>query len=150
MTAKVRTMYEDVYVYSCNTMGTDLPAAEYPASGSFIDVSDFEWCAFLVTAGALDSALTLQVHQAATISGSTKDLTDAKWVIGTGDDNKVGIIEFSPRALDINNGYNYVTLDATGTSGDDTAHIMFLGFGKGSVPVTQSTTQFDTSSITLG
>lgn len=144
--ATVKTVYEDVYVYPCNVPNTAIVDGEFPASGSYIDVGDFEHCAFIIVAGDLDSALTCQVQQAATSTGTAKDLTGAQWVIGTNDDGKVGVIEFKPAALDINNGYNYVTLDITGASGNDYAAVTFLGFAKGK-PVTQSSTYFDTSAI---
>lgn len=144
------SMYEDVYIVGCNNFNTAIADGEFPASGSYIDVSDFMWCAFLIRVGTLDSALTCQVQQAATISSTAKDLTDCKWVVGTGDGNKWGVVEFEPRKLDINNGYNYVTLDVTGAGGsNDYLDIFFLGFGKGVRPVTQHAS-FDTSAIIAG
>jgi len=58
-----------------------LAVASYPASGAFIDVSQYERFAFLVQAGVLDSAITCQVQQAATINGALKDITGAVVVI---------------------------------------------------------------------
>lgn len=147
----VRTVYEDVYVYSCNMGDVAIIDGEFPASGSYIDVSDFERFAFVISAGfGLDSVLTCQVQQAATISGTAKDITGAVWVMGATDDGKWAVIDVETRKLDLNNGYNYVTMDITGASGNDYCHVLFLGFNGGSKPVTQSVTYFDTSAIVVG
>lgn len=147
MSGKIHTIYEDVYIGYCNVHTTAIVDGEFPPSGSYFDVGDYDRFAFLIQAGDLDSALTCQVQQAATVSGTAKDVTGATWVVGTGDDGKWGCIEVETNNLDLNNGYNYVTLDVTGASGNDYLAIVFLGFSAGSRPVTQSSTYFDTSAI---
>jgi len=109
---------------------TALGAASYPASGSFIDVSKFNRFAFLILVGALTSAVTAKVQQAAVANGALKDITDAVVVIPDTGDSKWYLIEVETNHLDINNGYNYVTLTLTGPAGlDDFGAIVFLGFG---------------------
>jgi hypothetical protein len=116
----------------------DLAVAKYPTSGSFIDVSDFERFAFLIQAGALDSATTCQVEQAKTINGSPKVVTGAVVVIPADGDDKWYLIEVQTNELDSNDGYRYVTLDVTGpAAGDDYGAITFFGINPGYRPVTQ-------------
>lgn len=118
-----------------------LTAKEYPASGSYIDVSGFERFAFLIAAGALDSELTCQVQQAATISGTAKDVTGAVVTVPADGDDKWYMVEVQTDNLDSNNGYNYVTLDVTGPAGsNDYAAIIFLGLNPRKIPVTQGAT----------
>jgi hypothetical protein len=117
-----------------------MTVAEHPASGSFIDVAKFERFAFLVGAGALDSATTLQVHQATAVDGATKDVTGATLVIAADGDDKWYLIEVQTNKLDINNDYHFVTLDITGPAGgNDYGCIWFFGFNPGLKPVTQPT-----------
>jgi len=115
-----------------------LAAADYPASGSFIDVSGLERFAFLVMAGALTSELTLKVQQASAVNGDLKDITGATVVIPATGDDKWYMIEVQTNHLDINNDYHFVTLDVAGAAGDDDyGAILFLGFNPGEMPVTQ-------------
>jgi hypothetical protein len=111
---------------------------QFPASGSFIDVSKFHRFAFLVMVGALDSALTCKVQQAAAINGVLKDVTSATVAIAANGDDKWYLIEVETNHLDSNNGYKYVTLDIAGAAGgNDYAAILFLGLNPGMAPVTQ-------------
>lgn len=116
---------------------TALAAQSYPASGSFIPVGKLHRFAFLILAGALTSAVTAKVQQAATISGTLKDVTGATVTIADTGDNKWYLIEVEVSHLDSNNGYDYVALTLTGPAGaDDFGAILFLGFGD-KAPVTQ-------------
>jgi len=116
----------------------DIEVAAYPASGSYIDVSNFERCAFLIGAGALDSELTFKVRQATANNGTLKDLTDAVVVVPADGDDKWYMVEFQVDQLDTDNGYRFVTLSATGAAGtNDYAAIFFFGLNPGMRPVTQ-------------
>jgi hypothetical protein len=116
-----------------------LTVAKYPVSGSFIDVSNYERFAFLVLAGALDTATTVKVQQATAVNGTPKDITSATLTIADTGDDKWYLIEVETRKLDINNDYRYVTLDVAGPTGNDYGAIVFFGFNPGSMPVTQGT-----------
>lgn len=116
----------------------DIEVASYPASGAFIDVSNFKRCAFLVGAGTLDSELTFQVQQATAINGTPKDLTNAVVVVPADGDDKWYMVEFQVDHLDTDGGYRFVTLKSTGAAGtNDYAAIFFFGFNPGYRPVTQ-------------
>lgn len=115
-----------------------LAAAKYPASGSFIPVGKYERFAFLIALGASTSALTAKVQQATAANGTPKDITGATISIAADDDDQWAIIEVQTDHLDINNDYEYVTLDIAGAAGDDDfGAILFLGFNS-EMPVTQT------------
>jgi hypothetical protein len=138
----IKTLTEQVYFQTCNNFNTAIADGEFPASGSYIDVGDYERFAFIIRAGTLNSALTVQVQQAAAIDSTAKDITGAvTTVAASGDDgdNSLHIIEVETRRLDLNNGYNFVTLDITGAAGsDDYADILFVGINPHQAPVTQT------------
>lgn len=134
----IRTLTEQVYFKTCNNFGTAIVDGGFPASGSYIEVGQYERFGFLVRAGALDSALTCQVQQAAAIDDTPVDVAGAVVTVGTGDDNELFLIEVETRKLDLNNGYNYVTLDVAGaTGGNDYLDIVFVGINPLTMPVTQ-------------
>lgn len=132
------TFDDSVYVQKVNAFNTAIVDGNFPASGSYIDVSAFERFVFLIAAGTLDSALTCKVQQAATINGTAKDVSGATVTVGATDDDKWASIEVQGAKLDINNGYNYVTLNVAGAAGsNDYLCILFLGMYPSAQPVTQ-------------
>ncbi|MHB0922635.1 MAG: hypothetical protein ACYC3H_01550 [Bellilinea sp.] len=127
---RINELFSEAAVVKQLNVETALAASSYPASGSFIDVSKFSRFAFLILVGALTSATTAKVQQATVANGVLKDITDAVVVIPDTGDSKWYLIEVETSHLDINNGYNYVTLTLTGPAGlDDFGAIAFLGFG---------------------
>lgn len=138
----IKTFSEEVYFKTCNNFMTAIADGEFPASGSYIDVSDFERFAFIIRAGTLDSALTVAVQEAATIDGTAATISGATTTIaasGNSGDNSLHIIEVETRKLTRNSGYNYVTLDITGAAGsNDYADILFVGINGHQFPVTQT------------
>jgi hypothetical protein len=143
-----RTWYKNFYTLKCNNFNTAIAATTYyPASASFIDVSNFERFVFLIEMGTLDTALTFTVMQASAIDGSPKALTNAAAiVIGTGDGDKWASIEVTTDQLDGANGYHFVSLYGTGASGsNDYACITFIGYRARHVPVSQSASYANTA-----
>jgi hypothetical protein len=123
----------------CNNFNTAIVDGEFPASGSFIEVGEYQHVAFLIRAGTLDSALTCQVQQAAAINGATKDVTGAVVVVGAGDDNELVSVEVEVAKLDLANNYHYLTLDVSGAAGgNDYLDILFVGMNPRKTPVTQN------------
>lgn len=128
---------EDLYIQVVEPGLTATADAKYPASGSFIDVYDFERFAFLVGLDVVADALDFQVEQATANNGTPKDITGAaKTDTLATDDQKWLLIEVQTDQLDINNDYRYVTLDVTGNAGVNNACIIFIGVPK-KHPVTQ-------------
>jgi hypothetical protein len=112
--------------------------ASFPASGSYIDVSQYKSFVFLINAGALTSALSFQVQQATANNGTLKDVTGAVVAVPANGDDKWYSIEVQASKLDINNDYRYVTLTMTGAAGgDDYADLLFFGINASLKPVTQ-------------
>lgn len=140
----IKTLTEQVYFQTANNFNTAIVDGKFPASGSFIDVADYERFAFIIRAGTLNSALTVTVNQAAAVDGTPKAITGAvTTVAASGDtgDNSLHIIEVETRKLDINNGYHYATLDIAGAAGgDDYADVIFVGINPHQAPVTQPDT----------
>lgn len=136
----ITTFSEQVYVKACNTPSTAIVDGKFPASGSFIDVSDYERFAFLIIAGGSDTALTCQVEEADAVNGTPTDITGAVQTVGATDDGEPFLIEVETRKMTLT-GKRYVTLDVTGQAGsNDTLAIIFLGINPGAAPVTQTNT----------
>ena len=136
----MRFIFDDsVYADMLEGGLTVLADANYPASGSYIDVSEFESFVFLV---GLDTIATpdfaVKQDTSATETASIKAVTGAsKTDVVTGDDGKWFSIEVETAKLDIANGFRYVTLTVSGTGGSDNANIWFLGRNPRRAPVTQ-------------
>jgi hypothetical protein len=133
--------YTEIYTKQLN-VETALAAANYPLSGSYIDVSAFERFSILIHAGALDTACTFQVYQdtSATQTADIKVITSATRTVGTGDDNEDFIIEVGTDQLDTANGFKFVTVTVTGPTGNDYASFEFYGYAARTKPVTQPAT----------
>jgi hypothetical protein len=129
-----------------------LADGSYPASGSFINVSDYERFAFLVCVGAsaLGGEFSVKVQQATAANGALKDVTGATRTIAVSGQDKWYLIEVDTRALDINGDYHFVTLTASATVDetvgeheppDETevnyAAILFFGVTPGQKPAPQ-------------
>ena len=131
----------EVYCLKCNDFNTAVTAADrLPASGSFIDMSEYDHGVFLVAVGTLDTATTLAVYQdtSATETGSIKAVTNASQAVLATDDNKWLTIEFNTNQLDQDNDFRYVTLVSSGGAGsNDYLCVFFLGFKARKQPVSK-------------
>lgn len=136
----ITTFLEQVYIEKCNNFNTAIVDGKFPASASFINVSDYERFVFLIHAGTLNSALTCTVQESLTADGTPASISGASCVVGATDDNEVFMIEVETRKL-TKTGYNFVTLDVAGAAGgDDYLDIVFLGVNPGSEPVVNPAT----------
>ena len=118
-----------------------LAVAEYPASGSFIDVTGFEWVNVVVHLGAIDSGDTpvFKLQQSDSISGTmdTIDTVNCKKTCAHTDDDQALMFYLETSQLDAD--HHFITMDVSGvatTYGD----IIFLLGGARDRPVTQGTT----------
>ena len=140
--AVLRTFDKQLYVLKCNSFGTAIAdTTYYPASGSFIDVSNFSKIIFLIELGALTSDLTFVIREdtSATVTGSVVAVTGTLNTITclNTDDNKWYSIELDVSKLDA--GFRYVSLYGTGAAGgDDYACITAICYPARHWPVTQS------------
>ena len=113
-------------------------AAVVPASGSFIDVSQYDYFAFVLMVGATDrTAQKIQIQQATAVDGTPKDILGAvNTALGASDDNKMVMVSCRTAALDTENGYRYVTALPTWTGGTaGCGAILFLGWRARDLPV---------------
>jgi hypothetical protein len=132
-------LHHSLFQQVVNDPGVALNVAKYPASGAFIDVSDYDYFEFFIAAGSVADALTMQVEEATAADGTPSDISGAVTTFGTDEDNEQKSIVVETRKMTINSGYRYVTLDVTGPSGTNHAMIQFRAWRKGSEPVTQHT-----------
>ena len=131
-------LYEACYIEKCNNFNTAIADGDFPASGSYIDVSDFTHFAFLILVGTLDSALVCKVQQATAVDGTPADITGATLTVAADDDNEWKSIEVESAKLNLASDYRYVTLDVAGAAGsNDYLCIVFLGWNARHLPVTQ-------------
>jgi hypothetical protein len=117
-----------------------IAVAKYPASTGFQSVVGYESVVVEIMAHDLTSAITLQVQQdtSATQTAGIKNLTGAVVTVPADGDDKIYTIEFQVNELDINNGYKYITIDASGAAGsDDYLTIQIILRNPTKMPVTQ-------------
>ncbi len=131
----------DVYVQKCNNFGTAVAAADrLPASGSFIDMDQYDHGVFLIGIGAIDTATTLAVYEdtAATETADIQAISGVSQALAGDEDNKFLTIEFNVNQMDRTDGYRYVTLVSSGGAGsNDYLSVWFLGFKARKRPVTK-------------
>lgn len=129
------TLAENVYMEVVKVPGT-ITTGTLPAS--YIDVSQFEWFAFMMILGATDGTHDMQVVQATAAAGtSSKVITGAAITQLSGtDDNKYAIVQVRTDRLDGANGFKFVSQTAT-IGGTTSACILFFGWRGDTVPVSQ-------------
>lgn len=130
------TLGENIYIKVTSVPGT-LTTALSPTSGNFIDVSGYEWFAFLLSLGSTNNNVDMHIEQATTTSGSPKDITGAVITqLTSGDGSKWAMVQVRTDKLDGAGGYKYVTANLT-IAGTTVGTVMFLGWRGDTVPVTQ-------------
>jgi len=134
---------KDVKLMAGQTSPEDaLSTAEYPASGSFIDVTGYEWVNVVVHLGAVhDSDAPVFKLQQSDSTAGTMDTIDTvnckKTFAGTDDDQALMMyLETSTLATD----HHFITCDVSAVSNGSYGDILFFLGGARSKPVTQSTT----------
>jgi hypothetical protein len=134
-------LYANMYLQPINPPDDTLSDAKYPVSGSFIDVSQYTFFAFLVHCGDNWGTPVLQVQQdtSATQTASIKAITGATFTGVAADDDKLQTIEVEVARLDIGNSFRYVTLDVSSSAAEE-ASILFMAWGARHLPVTQPAT----------
>lgn len=106
-----------------------LSSPNYPASGSFIDVSPFERFAFLIqVASGNSSAISAEVKQASANNGALSSIPVGMKPTCVLSEAKDYILEVDVSHLDINNGARFVSLAIAG--GTPTGAITFIGIPK--------------------
>ena len=142
-----RAFVKDMYIVAGQTSPEDaLSTAEYPASGSFIDVTGYEWANVVVHLGAVHGSdtPTFKIQQSDSISGTmdTISTTLCKKVAAGSDDDQV--IVFYLELANLAEDHHFITCDVSAVSNGSYGDIMFYLGGARSKPVTQSTTLIPT------
>jgi len=115
--------------------------ADATLPASYIDMSDYAFIVFLIFTGAMDTGDTLDVKavQAVDAAGTdSKDITGAAITqLVITDDDALATIEVRDTALDIANGFRFVSLiiDETGTPA--AGSIVALRYAGGGLAPTQ-------------
>lgn len=120
--------------------GGALSVAKYPTSGNFLRVGGKKRIVVIGIVNAVDSELTLKLQQAVGDDGTPKDISGATIVIpATTANGKIFFIEVDVARLDINNGYDHVTLDVAGAAGsNDTVTLLLAEIAGDKIPVIQT------------
>lgn len=141
-------LIKSLYIEPLATGEALLDATYYPVSTKFFSVSRMEKFAFLIIVGAtFDTETTIQLRQdvSATATAALKDVDGALITIPADvTPGSMFYMEVFANQLDINNGYQYVTLLVSGPSegvGDDPelATLLFLALNSDHAPVTYHT-----------
>lgn len=117
-----------------------LTTANYPVSGSYIDVTGYEWVEVIIHLGAIDSGdtPTFEIKQAEAADGTldTLDATYCKKVCAHTDDDQVISMFIATENLALDHHFlSCVVTLATASYAD----ILFLLGGPRHMPVTQTT-----------
>ena len=118
-----------------------LTTAHYPASGSYIDVSGFEWVNVVVHMGAMGGTPKFLLKQTDGVSGSTLDTIDTVngvHTAATSDDDEIILFHLETAKLAVD--HHFITLSIASGISSDSGDILFYLGGARHEPVTQNTT----------
>ena len=102
-----------------------LANGNYPASGSYIDVSDVERVHIQILLGEIADAITFTVKEAESVSGTVDviDATYATHTIGASDDNE--FVTFTIVVSELSLDHHFLTVVVSGVSGSNYAAITY-------------------------
>ena len=123
---------------------TALANGNYPASGSYIDVSGYEYVNVHVQLGTIADALTFEVKQTDATNGTldTISTTLAKKTIATTDDGQN--LNFYIQTANLADDHHFISTVVGAVSGNNYAAINYFLGGARHMPVTQATTVMPT------
>ena len=139
----IHTLGDNLYFQPIIAPVSALGSTIQPA-GAYIDMSPFDWGAFILMVGVTDRTLTtIQVVQATAAAGTgSKNVSGAiNPTFAATDDGKIAIVTFRTADLDINNSFRYVAVTpaATGGTGDLGAILFMAGRARNLAPTQPST-----------
>lgn len=116
-----------------------LSAGQYPASGSFIDVSDVERVHCVVHLGAIDAGDTpaLQLKCAEAADGTVDAISATALGIEVANDDDDEFVTFTLEVRKLPTDHHFVTLDVADVTNGSYGDIVFFLEAR-SLPVTQS------------
>jgi hypothetical protein len=119
---------------------TALANGNYPASGSYVDLTGYEWVNISVALGTIADALTFEIKQTDGTAGATLDTistTLAKKTIATLDDGQN--LNFYIQTANLATDHHFITCVVGAVSGNNYAAIQYFLGGARVQPVTQAT-----------
>ena len=117
---------------------TVLANGNYPASGSYVDVSDCERFHVLISLGTLADAIVFTIKEVDSTTG-TVDTIDATYAAHTcADDDDGEFVLLTIEVDKLSTDHHFVTCVVSGVSGSNYAEIFFL-LPESELPVTQTT-----------
>lgn len=118
-----------------------LSAGNYPASGSYVDVSGFQYVNIVVHLGAVHNSdtPTFEVKQAEAANGTldTLDATNCKKICAGTDDDQ--LINFFINTDVLDTDHHYLSVVVSGVSNGSYGDILYFLCGPRKSPVTQTT-----------
>ena len=117
-----------------------LSSAAYPASGSYIDVSGFEWVNVVVHLGAVTGTPVFKLKQSDSVSGSldTIDTANCVHTVAASDDDEILLFHLETAKLAAD--HHFLSLSITTGIGTDYGDILYFLGGARHEPVAQDTT----------
>ncbi len=112
----------------------------YPASGSYIDVSGFEWVNVVIHFGAMTGTPKYVLKQADSVSGTLDDIDTVNGVHTAAASDNDEIVLFHLETAKLSADHHFIAIDVETGSGTDYADILFYLGGARHEPVTQNTT----------
>jgi len=110
-------LQDNVKVVKGLATGIDDDLNSTTPAGDWVDMSQYSGCLFIFEAGALGDTVTFDVQQATDNAGTgTKQAVDAVQVVtnGTDEDTVVGVYDFKADLLDVDGGFDYISILADG------------------------------------
>lgn len=118
--------------------------ADGTVPSAYIDMSDYERCVFLIMTGAMATGdiVAAQVVQATSAAGAgSKVITGATITdLDIDDDNALATIEVKDTALDVENGFRFLSLTIDETGSPAFGCVIALLYRGGGLPPTQPAT----------
>lgn len=118
--------------------------ADGTVPASYIDMADYERCVFLIMTGAMDTSdvVAAQVVQATDAAGSgSKPLVGATITdLDIDDDDALATIEIRDTALDVENGFRFLSLTIDETNSPGFGCVIALLYKGGGLPPAQPAT----------
>jgi hypothetical protein len=127
---------------------TVLSAADYPASGSYIDVSGYPWVNVIIELGTIHGSdlpsFTLKCSDATNGTADSIDATYAAHTIAADDDGE--LVTFALETAKLPADHHFLTCTVAAVTNGSYANILFLLGPALSQPVTQTTAVLPTAS----
>jgi hypothetical protein len=139
---RIMNFYNDVKIVKGRASGPEDAVTnnlECPASGSYVDVSGYEWVNIVVELGALADAVVITPKCSDAEDGTADDIDATNFAhtcSATADDDQ--LVVFTLETAKLPEDHHFVTVKFTGISGTDYATVLYYLGGARHPPVTQS------------